>query len=103
MEDVKTDAPADLSLLTAPQELDLMAVLSDLPETIVIAESKMDPSRITHYAIDLASAFHTFYNECRVRVEDQALMHARLNLIIATRQVLRNVLKILGVSAPDHM
>ncbi|MGL4547054.1 DALR anticodon-binding domain-containing protein, partial [Eubacterium aggregans] len=70
---------------------------------IVVAEDKNDPSRITRYAIDLASAFHTFYNACRVLVEDVALMKARLALVLSTRQVLKNVLGILGVEAPDHM
>ncbi len=94
---------ADLSLLTMPEEHDLMRQISDLPETIITAEAKMDPSRITHYAIDLASAFHSFYNACRVRVDDVALMQARLTLITAAKQALKNVLTILGVDAPDRM
>lgn len=104
MEGNVTDAAAaDLTLLTAKEEMDLMEMLSDLPGAIVVAEDKNDPSRITRYAIDLASAFHTFYNACRVRVEDVALMKARLALVLSTRQVLKNVLGILGVEAPDHM
>lgn len=102
-DDVNTTATPDLSLLTAPEERDLMTLISDLPETIITAEAKMDPSRITHYAIDLASAFHTFYNACRVRVDDADLMHARVTLITAAKQVLKNVLTILGVDAPDRM
>ena len=54
-------------------------------------------------AMDLASAFHTFYNDCRVRVDDKALMHARVKLILVTQQVLKNVLGILGVDAPSKM
>ena len=102
-DDVNTAATPDLSLLTAPEERDLMTLIADLPETIIMAEAKMDPSRITHYAIDLASAFHTFYNACRVRVDDADLMHARVTLITAAKQVLKNVLTILGVDAPDRM
>ena len=102
-DDVITAATPDLSLLMAPEERDLMTLISDLPETIITAEAKMDPSHITHYAIDLASAFHTFYNACRVRVDDADLMHARVTLITAAKQVLKNVLTILGVDAPDRM
>ncbi|EFV01027.1 arginine--tRNA ligase [Pseudoramibacter alactolyticus ATCC 23263] len=101
--DVDLAAPAKLELLTNPKELELLSVLSDFPETIVAAEHKMDPSRMVHYAQRLASAFHTFYNECRVRVDDADLMHARLKLILACRQVLENVLGILGVDAPEAM
>ncbi len=102
-DDVDTKGEADLSLLTAPEEHELMTLISDLPETIITAEAKMDPSRMTHYAIDLASAFHTFYNACRVRVDDAALMRARVTLITAAKQTLKNALTILGVDAPDRM
>lgn len=101
--EVDLDAPADLSLLTHPKEMELLEVMSDLPNTIVQAERKNDPSRMVHYGQELASAFHGFYNDCRVRVDDAKLMHARLKLILATRQVLENVLGILGVSAPESM
>ena len=101
--EVDLDAPADLSLLTHPKEMELLEVMSDLPNTSVQAERKNDPSRMVHYGQELASAFHAFYNDCRVRVDDAKLMHARLKLILATRQVLENVLGILGVSAPESM
>lgn len=96
-------ADADLSLLSAPEERALMEMLSRLPGEIEIAESRMDPSRLTRYAVDLASAFHTFYNARRVNVEDAALKKARLALVLATRQVLENVSGLLGISAPEHM
>lgn len=102
-DEVDLDADADLSLLTHPKEYELLKVLADFPGTIITAENKMDPSTMVHYAQDLASAFHTFYNECRVRVDDVALMHARLKLILVTKQVLENVLGILGVTAPESM
>jgi arginyl-tRNA synthetase len=101
--EVDLDAKADLTLLTHPKELELLDVMSELPNIIVQAERKSDPSRMVHYAQDLASAFHAFYNDCRVQVDDAKLMHARLKLILATRQVLENVLGILGVSAPESM
>lgn len=102
-EDGSVEGPADLTLLKEKEEINLITILSNLPDEIVIAEDKMDPSRITRYAMDLASAFHSFYNACRVRIDDKALMKARLTLIECTKQVLTNVLGILGVEAPERM
>ena len=94
---------ANPSLLKEEQELDLIRRLADLPQEIEIAAHNLDPSRITHYVLDVASLFHSFYNACRVRVEDEELMKARLLLILCTRQVLANVLKLLGIDAPERM
>ena len=90
-------------LFTEDDKLVPITVIQAEPNTIVQAERKNDPSRMVHYGQELASAFHAFYNDCRVRVDDAKLMHARLKLILATRQVLENVLGILGVSAPESM
>ncbi len=94
---------ANPSLLKEEQELDLIRRLADLPQEIEIAVHNLDPSRITHYVLDVASLFHSFYNACHVRVEDEELMKARLLLILCTRQVLANVLKLLGIDAPERM
>lgn len=94
---------ANPSLLKEEQELDLIRRLADLPQEIEIAAHNLDPSRITHYVLDVASLFHSFYNACHVRVEDEELMKARLLLILCTRQVLANVLKLLGIDAPERM
>lgn len=102
-EETSEKARPNLTLLVEPAELGLISMLSELPGEIITAEMKMDPSRMTHYAMDLASAFHTFYDKCRVRVEDKELMNARLALILATQQVLKNVLTIIGVDAPERM
>ena len=102
-EDKNTEGPANLTLLREKEELTLLDMLSNLPNEIIVAEEKMDPSRITHYAMDLAAAFHSFYNACRVRVEDIELMKARRTLIKGTKQVLANVLGILGIDAPERM
>lgn len=84
-------------------ELELLRVLADLPEQIRVAAELRAPYRLTRYAEDVAAEFHRFYTECRVVTEDQALTQARLHLSAATRQVLANVLAILGVSAPQSM
>lgn len=93
----------DLSVLTAPEELELIGHLAQLPEEIRIAASDYEPSRITRYVIDLASLFHKFYNSCRVNVEDVQLRQARILLVEAVQTVIRNCLAILKVNAPETM
>ena len=78
-------------------------MLARLPEEIRASAQSFDPSNLTHYLIDVASHFHSFYNACRVRDEEENLMNARLKLIESTRIVIKNVLDILGVSAPEQM
>ncbi|WP_303870718.1 arginine--tRNA ligase [Acetobacterium wieringae] len=102
-EELDQTVPLDYSRLVEKEELNLMEILANFPDEILIAEDKLDPSRITRYAIDLAAAFHSFYNACHVRVDDKALMKARVVLIEATKQVIQNALGILGVSAPERM
>ena len=84
-------------------ELELLRVLSELPERVRVAAELRAPYRLTRYAEEVAAEFHRFYTECRVVTDDRALTQARLHLSEATRQVLANVLGILGVSAPESM
>ncbi|MGH2709660.1 MAG: arginine--tRNA ligase [Actinomycetota bacterium] len=84
-------------------ELELLRVLSELPEQIAVTAELRAPYRLTRYAEEVASQFHRFYTECRVVTDEEALTQARLHLSEATRQVLANVLGILGVSAPESM
>ena len=98
-----TGADADLLLLTAPEERDLIRRLSDLPDEIVMSAKSYDPARMTRYCIDTATLFHKFYNACRVDVEDAQLRNARLNLCLCTKDVIKNVLTMLKVTVPDHM
>ena len=100
---VQSAKDIDLSLLTKPEEISLLEVLSKLPEEIRYAAENFEPSNLTHYVISVASHFHSFYNACRVRDEEVNLMNARLKLIESTRVVIKNVLDILGVSAPEKM
>ena len=94
---------ANPHLLKEEQELDLLHRLAELPGEIEIAAQNLEPSRMTRYVLDVASFLHSFYNACRVRVEDQELMKARLLLILCTRQVIYNVLSLLGISSPEKM
>ncbi|HOB61020.1 MAG TPA: arginine--tRNA ligase [Candidatus Competibacteraceae bacterium] len=92
-----------LALLTEPHEDALLVALSRYPEVIETAAINHEPHLLAHYLRELANAFHTYYNEHRVLVADDALRDARLNLSLATRQVIRNGLALLGVSAPEVM
>ncbi|MGH2676575.1 MAG: DALR anticodon-binding domain-containing protein, partial [Actinomycetota bacterium] len=84
-------------------ELDLLRKLADLPEQLRVAAALRAPYRLTKYAEELAADFHRFYTECRVVTEDAPLTQARLHLAGGTKQVIGNVLDLLGVSAPESM
>ena len=94
---------ADLTLLSCNEELGLMKNLAEYPDEIRIAAQTLEPSRLTRYVLDTAALFHSFYNACRVRGEEQGLMKARLLLVDSTRIVIRNVLSILKITAPEKM
>ena len=94
---------ADLSLLTAPTEAALMLELAEYPAMLANAAAGLAPHDLTFYLRDIAGAFHSYYAAERVLVDDAALVRARIALLIATRQVIRNALAVLGVSAPERM
>jgi arginyl-tRNA synthetase len=96
-------AGANLSLLTAPREYDLMARLAAWPDLVKSAAEELAPHAIAFYLKDLSADLHSYYNAERVLVDDAALKEARLALMAATRQVLRNGLRLVGVSAPNRM
>jgi len=94
---------ANLDRLGEPDELALMRKLSEFPEEMEQAAARYEPHRMTRYARELGSIFHGFYTNCRVLGEDAELTAARLALVLASRTVLRIVLGIIGVSAPEQM
>jgi len=94
---------ADLSLLQSKASDHLLRRLAEYPEVLTDAAAELAPHALAFYLRDLAGDFHTFYNADRVLVDDQNLKVARLALLLATRQVLQNGLKVLGVSAPAKM
>lgn len=94
---------SELALLTAPEELELIRHLSSFTDEIVQAAKDYDPARINRYVITLATLFHKFYNACRVRGEEESLMAARLALCTSVSTVIRNVLSMFKISAPDSM
>ncbi len=93
----------DLAPLTAPREAALLAALADYPEALARALTELGPHQVAFYLRDLAGELHSYYNAERVLVDDAALKQARLALMLATRQVLRNGLALIGVSAPNQM
>ncbi len=99
-------APIDevaLDELQHESELELLRKIAELPEVVEVSARLRAPHRMTRYAEDLASLFNAFYRDCHVVTDDVALTQARLHLTRAAGITLRNVLGILGVSAPERM
>jgi arginyl-tRNA synthetase len=94
---------ANLEQLGEEHEVQLKRTLSRYPEVVEAAALNEEPHQLTHYLRELANDFHTYYNAHQFLVEDEGVRDARLKLILATRQVLRNGLQLVGVSAPESM
>ncbi|MBI1394603.1 MAG: arginine--tRNA ligase [Betaproteobacteria bacterium] len=94
---------ADLGPLTAAQELQLMQRLIDFPDAVELAARELAPHTLAFYLREVAADFHSYYNATHILVPEEDVKHARLALASAVRQVLRNGLALLGVSAPDKM
>jgi arginyl-tRNA synthetase len=101
--DLATLPGADLALLVAPSEAALMRRLADWPDVLAGAAVEFAPHDVAFYLRDVAAAFHSYYASERFLVDDPALARARLALLLATRQVLRSALALLGVGAPERM
>lgn len=86
-----------------PAELDLVRAVSAFPAEIVLSAQKYDPARITRYVIELAGAFHKFYNSCRIKEAAPDLRQARMALCLAAKQVIANVLTMFKISVPESM
>ncbi len=93
----------DYALLTAPEEIELINKLSELPDEIISAAKDYEPSKVTRYVYEVATQFHKFYNACRVRSDNISLMQARLSLCLAVRTVIANILTLLKITAPESM
>ena len=95
--------PEELTQLSSPEERELIRHLAAYTGEIISAAKDYDPARITRYVITLANLFHKFYNSCRVKGEEESLMQARLQLCLAVRTVIRNVLTMFKITAPENM
>ena len=100
---VKKYSEINPAVLTEEAELTLLKKLTDLPEEIRVAAESLEPARVTRYITELATEFHSFYNSCRVKGEDEELMAARLKLIESVRIVMSGLLKMLKITAPEKM
>jgi arginyl-tRNA synthetase len=94
---------SNVHLLNTSHESALLRRVTQYPELLTATAQALEPHQIAHYLRDLAGDFHTYYNAHQFIVEDEALRNARLNLVLATRQVIVNGLSLLGVNAPEKM
>ena len=101
--DVNSLKTVNLSPLSMPNEAKLMQRLSEYPEVVSDAATELAPHTIANYLKECASDLHSYYNDTKFLVDDEPIKLARLALIAATQQVLKNGLNLLGVSAPNKM
>ena len=98
-----TTADVSLERLTEESEITLIKKMAELPEEMLLAATQREPHRIARYALDLASIFHSFYTHCHVLGEDEEVRDARLALVRCVQIVLKKVLDVLGIDAPEQM
>ncbi len=101
--DVAALPAADLGCLAAPSEIALLRKLADYAPMLSAAATNLAPHEVAFYLRELAASFHSYYAAERFLVDDPGLARARLALLAATRQVIRNALAVLGVAAPERM
>lgn len=93
----------ELELLNTPEERELILCLAAFTDEVISAAKAYDPTKITHYASEVATRFHKFYSVCRVKGIEEPLMQARLKLCAATATVIKTALNLLKVDAPESM
>jgi arginyl-tRNA synthetase len=103
-EDKKIDfSDGDVGLLTSEPEMTLIRKIVQLPETIEIIAQTLEPHHLAYYAQELATVFHSFYKQCRVITDDEAITMARLKLVHAVKIALAQSLRLMGMSVRDRM
>ena len=98
--------PFDKQTMTAlkePEELELVKLMATLPNVINESAKAYDPAKVTKYAVDIATLYHKFYNNCRIKGEEENVMQARLSLSLAVKQVIKNILDMLKITCPESM
>lgn len=93
----------ELALLTTNEERELISFIADYTNEVIMAAKDYDPTKVTRYVLQLAALFHKFYNACRVKGDNESLTQARLSLCIAVKTVIKNVLTMLKINAPESM
>jgi len=99
---VARDADPDLTPL-GDAELPLVRLVASYPDVIESAARELEPHRVVFFALELAGAFHRYYNQHRILTDDRSLSQARLALVACVQQVLRSTLGLAGVAAPERM
>ena len=94
---------SELEILTEPEEQALIRFIARFPDEINASAREYDPSKLTRYCLDLAGLFHKFYTVCRVKGTEENIMQARLNLCLASKITLKNLLTILKIDTPEKM
>ena len=100
---VKPYSEIDPGLLRTEAEQELIKQIALYPEEVKNAARDYDPSKINKYAVELASRFHKFYSSCRLKGEETGLLNARLKLADTTKNVIKNSLELLDITAPERM
>ncbi|MBQ3417669.1 MAG: arginine--tRNA ligase [Ruminococcus sp.] len=100
---VRKCSDEELILLTAPEERELIHLLSSFDTEIISAAKDYDPTKVTRYVTAVATGFHKFYNACRVKNDNESLMQARLALCKAAKTVIKNTLTMFNIDCPDRM
>lgn len=93
----------ELNLLSSPEEIELIRHIAMLPNEIIAVSENYDSSKITRYCMEIAAKFHRFYNACRVKTDNEQLLQARLALCICVKTIIKNILTMLKVTAPETM
>lgn len=101
--ELKSIDEINLSLLKEDAEIELIEKIISYPNEIMQSAASMEPSKLTRYVMDLSALFHSFYNSCRVKCDDEELMQARLLLCQTTKNIIKNVFRILKIDAPEKM
>jgi len=91
------------SLLLEKEAMELVRILNKFPDVVIDAARKYEPSVVTRYIVDLAQAFNKFYHDYPILVDDKELQKARLTLVAACKQTIKNGLRLIGVAAPERM
>ena len=100
---IKSEELSDLSVLSDPHEIKLLASLARYPDVIENSAISFEPHQLAYYLKELANDFHTYYNASKFLVDDNLIRNARLSLIFSARQVIKDGLSLLGVSSPEEM
>ena len=99
----RSEKLSDLSVLSEPHEIKLLTSLARYPDVIENSAITFEPHQLAYYLKELANDFHAYYNVNKFLVDDEVIRNARLSLIEATKQVIKDGLFQLGVSAPEEM